>query len=130
MSQTFYKFKYLGVNIWEIIQQLCISLSCDKISLAEDYFGCFCRYWYIAKHVKKSHREFYCFDFLFFLLQIICPGTVYLLRPVPPASSTSPNFLLFLYFLLLLTRFHMSVPLFSNRSQMMSKSGKNEEEAH
>ena len=90
---TFYKFKYLGVNIWEIIQQLSISLSCDKISLAEDYFGCFCRYWYIAKHVKKSHREFYCFDF-FVLLRIICPGTVYLLRPAPPASSTSPNFLL------------------------------------
>ena len=34
------------------------------------------------------------------------------------------------YFLLLLTRFHVSVPLFSDRSQMMSTCGKNKEEAH
>ena len=49
-----------------------------------------------------------------------------MLKPVPTASLTTPNF----YFLLLLTRFHVSVPLFNDRSQMMSTCGKNKEEAH
>ena len=60
----------------------------------------------LKKHVRKSHWEFYC---------------LVLLEAQP---------LQIFYFLLLLTRFHVSVPLFSDRSQMMSTCGKNKEEAH
>ena len=58
------------------------------------------------KHVRKSHWEFYCLVLL------------------------EAQRLQIFYFLLLLTRFHVSVPLFSDRSQMMSTCGKNKEEAH
>ena len=43
---------------------------------------------------------------------------------------TDSTFFCKLPFLLLLTTFHVSVPLFSDRSQMMSTCGKNKEEAH